>query len=143
MIRQAQVSDLERIVELETKIFKTSLGYAFLKQELLENEFSRIFVYENELGIIGYISYRVIDQNADILNFLVEEPYQHQGIGKELFSYILLELKENNVKSLVLEVRKSNIIAQEFYKKFGAKHVHTLENYYLNEDAYIMLLEDF
>ena len=74
MIRQAIEADLFEVERLEKKIFNESLGFAFLKQELVDNPFSKIFVYEQDGKIIGYMSYRQIDSNADIMNCLVDEP---------------------------------------------------------------------
>ena len=141
MIRKANLKDLEAIINLEEKIFKHSLGYSFLRQELLENPFSRIFVYEKDDVIIGYISFRVIDKNADIMNFLIDLPFQGLGYGKELFKTILYELKAEGVDTLVLEVRSKNEKAISLYEKFGAKHIRTLKNYYGDDDAYMMIME--
>lgn len=141
MIRKASLDDLQTIVDLENKVFGHTLGYAFLKQELLENEFSRMYVYTKNNQIIAYLSYRQIDTNADILNFLVDTPFQNQGIGKSLFEHVLLDMKEDGVNSLVLEVRTSNESAIHFYKKYGATIVTTIENYYETEDAYMMHME--
>lgn len=141
MIRKASLDDLQTIVDLENKVFGHTLGYAFLKQELLENEFSRMYVYTKNNQIIAYLSYRQIDTNADILNFLVDTPFQNQGIGKSLFEHVLLDMKEDGVNSLVLEVRTSNERAIYFYKKYGATIVTTIKNYYETEDAYMMYME--
>lgn len=141
MIRKADLKDLETIVKLEEKIFNHSLGYAFLRQELVENPFSRIFVYEKDNVIIGYMSYRVIDKNADIINFLIDEAYQGLGLGKELFKVVYEELLNEGVETLVLEVRSNNKRAIHLYEKFGAKHIRTLKNYYGDDDAYMMIME--
>jgi len=141
LIRKASLDDLQTIVDLENKVFGHTLGYAFLKQELLENEFSRMYVYTKNNQIIAYLSYRQIDTNADILNFLVDTPFQNQGIGKSLFEHVLLDMKEDGVNSLVLEVRTSNERAICFYKKYGATIVTTIKNYYETEDAYMMYME--
>lgn len=141
MIRNAEIHDLEYIVKLESKIFGHTLGFAFLKQELLENEFSKIYVYEINGVIIGYMSYRQIDQSADILNFLIDAPYQNQGIGSKLFEHALLDMKLNHINSLVLEVRITNTKAIHFYQKYGAVVITTIPNYYKNEDGYLMHME--
>lgn len=141
MIRNASIHDLEAIVKLESEIFGHTLGYAFLKQELLENEFSRIFVYEVNSVIVGYMSYRQIDQSADILNFLIDTPYQNQGMGSKLFEHALFDMKINHVNSLVLEVRITNTKAIHFYQKYGAIIITTIPNYYKNEDGYMMHME--
>ena len=141
MIRIAEVTDLEAIVDLEMKVFGHSLGFAFLKQELLENEFSHIYVYTLNNKIIAYISYRQIDTNADVLNFVVDKVHQGRGIGSQLFEHVLLDMKASGVNSLVLEVRVSNTKAIKFYEKYGAKMVTGIPNYYGNEDGYMMHME--
>ncbi len=141
MIRKAELKDLAYISELEEKILGHTMGYAFLKQELLENPFSRIYVYEKDGRVIGYIGYRVVDQRADILNFLIDIEYQNQGFGSKLFENMLTELKNEGVVSVILEVRESNLRAVKFYEKYGGYHVHKISNYYLTEDAHIMMLE--
>ncbi len=141
MIRKAVVSDLETIVSLEEVTFGQSLGYSFLKQELLENDFSRIYVLEEDQMIIGYISYRVVDDKAELLNFLIRTDYQTQGHGKNLFDFVLNELKAEDVKTLILEVRVSNLRAINFYEKYGFIEVLTIKNYYQTEDGKVLLLE--
>ncbi|MBN3490988.1 ribosomal protein S18-alanine N-acetyltransferase [Acholeplasma equirhinis] len=141
MIRQAIEADLFEIERLEKKIFNESLGFAFLKQELVDNPFSKIFVYEQDGKIIGYMSYRQIDSNADIMNFLVDEPYQNQGIGKEIFKFVLEEMKNDGCETIILEVRKSNQRAIYFYESFGGKVIRTIPNYYKDEDGLVMIIE--
>lgn len=141
MIRQAIEADLFEIERLEKKIFNESLGFAFLKQELVDNPFSKIFVYEQDGKIIGYMSYRQIDSNADIMNFLVDEPYQNQGIGKEIFKFVLEEMKNDGCETIILEVRKSNQRAIYFYENFGGKVIRTIPHYYKDEDGLVMIIE--
>ncbi|MFA7416978.1 MAG: ribosomal protein S18-alanine N-acetyltransferase [Acholeplasma sp.] len=141
MIRNADVYDLKAIVKLESKIFGQTLGYSFLKQELLENEFSRMYVYIVNDKIVAYISYRQIDNNADILNFLVDIPYQGQGIGKALFEHVLLDMKVSGVKSVILEVRTTNEKAIAFYQRYGAEIITIIPNYYKKIDGYLMYME--
>ncbi len=141
MIRKAHLNDLETIVSLEEATFGTSLGYSFLKQELLENDFSRIYVIENESMIIGCISYRVVDDKAELLNFLIKDGYRSMGYGKEVFDFVLSELRKDAVKTLILEVRVSNENAIKFYQKYGFIEVLTIANYYQTEDGKVLLLE--
>jgi len=141
LIRQAIEADLFEVERLEKKIFNESLGFAFLKQELVDNPFSKIFVYEQDGKIIGYMSYRQIDSNADIMNFLVDEPYKNQGIGKQIFNFVLEEMKNDGCETIILEVRKSNQRAIYFYESFGGKVIRTIPNYYKDEDGLVMIIE--
>ena len=65
------------------------------------------------------------------------------------YKVILVEVDEtnsdyvenNNCSNITLEVRKSNIIAINIYKKFKFKVIAERKNYYGNEDAIMMLRE--
>jgi ribosomal-protein-alanine N-acetyltransferase len=48
--------------------------------------------------------------------------------------------KKNGITSMTLEVRESNLVAQNLYKKFGFKVLGRREGYYQdnNEDAIVM-----
>lgn len=142
MIRAATVSDLDEIVILEEKVLKHSLGISFLRQELIDNPASSIYVYELNKRIIGYIGYRLTDLYGEMLNLVVDIEYQNQGIGTKLMTFIINELYASGAESLVLEVRKSNLKAIKFYEKFGAYRINTLTNYYEgSEDALVMIME--
>ena len=74
----------------------------------------------------------VYKQDNDIKGILVLEEYRKKGIGTELLKYF------NNNQNISLEVRKSNIVAIEFYKKNGFRVVAKREKYYNDEDALLM-----
>ncbi len=96
---------------------------------------------EENNQIAGYISYRVVDDKSELLNFLIHEKYRQKGYGKKLFDFVINELKSEGVKTLILEVRVSNERAIKFYESYGFKEVLTITNYYQNEDGKVMLME--
>ena len=50
--------------------------------------------------------------------------------------------REKGAKRLLLEVRVSNVAAQELYKKFGFRVAGVIESYYSDgESAYLMNLD--
>ena len=138
MIRKANLDDINYIIKLEIKLFTQSLGYNFLKNEIENNPFSNILVYTKNNIIIGYIGYRAVDKNAELLNFLIDTKYQQQGYGTKLFDYCINDLKNKGVKDLVLEVRKNNQQALNFYDKYNASIINIIPNYYIDEDAYVL-----
>ena len=141
MIRKAEVRDIFYIAKLEKRVFKNSLGEKFLLQELTDNPFSFYFVYEKEKVVVGYIGFRVYDDQAEMMNFLIDPDYQNEGLGSELLSFCLNELHQKQVKLISLEVRKSNKKAQYIYEKFGFKLSHIRKKYYENEDGYVLVKE--
>lgn len=139
-IRPATVDDILNIVTLEHQVFKESLGESFLYDEMMLNPFSHIVIGEVNHQMVGYIGLRV-DQEAEIMNFAVFPHEQKKGYGKTLLTYALGYLKKQGVKTLSLEVRESNVIAQKLYLSFGFRKSHIRKNYYQNEDAIVYIKE--
>jgi [ribosomal protein S18]-alanine N-acetyltransferase len=141
MIRKATPNDIVFIVNLENNVFTQTLGENFLYDELMLNPFSHYFVIEEQNQLIGYIGFRAFDENSEMMNFAIDPKYQHQGYGSKLLSFGLEHLKSLDVKTLVLEVRKSNKNAQKLYEKFGFTQSHIRKNYYEKEDAIVYIKE--
>jgi len=141
MIRKAIINDIIGLVKIEKKVFTESLGESFLYDEFLLNPFAHYFVYEVNNKVVGYIGFRAIDEHAEVMNFCMDPDYQGQGFGTELFNHSVDYLKSLGVKTMLLEVRKSNKKAQAFYERFGFAKSHVRKNYYKTEDAYVLIKE--
>lgn len=141
MIRKAKVDDIPDLVRIEKQVFEQSLGESFLYDEFLLNPFAHYFVYEINNHIVGYIGYRAIDTQSEMMNFCVDPVYQGKKIGSELLEHTINYLINLGVKTILLEVRVSNVNAINMYKKFGFKQGHIRKKYYGNEDAYVFMKE--
>lgn len=139
MIKKITSKNLETIVKLEEKHLTQTLGYDFLKQELNTNPYTYMIGYEKEEKLIGYLSARIFEDHAEILNIVVEKEFQKQGIGTKLLQTLINEVEKRTIKSVILEVRASNHNAQKLYQALGFEKILTKSNYYPNEDAYIFL----
>jgi [ribosomal protein S18]-alanine N-acetyltransferase len=90
--------------------------------------------------VIGHGGLWKMPDEAHITTIAVRNAYRGQGIG-ELLMVGLIDLGYVvNTERLTLEVRVSNIVAQNLYRKYGFKQTGTRIKYYSdnNEDAYIM-----
>ena len=74
----------------------------------------------------------------EIDNLLVLEEYRNQGIGTKLMSHLVGLAINYHVINITLEVRVSNEIASNLYKKFGFREVALRKYYYGDEDAILM-----
>ena len=74
------------------------------------------YVYEQNETVLGIIAYK---EPAHIVHFFVDTAVQKQGIGRELWNYVLAELQEN----ITLISVNSSCYAQPIYQKFGFKAV--------------------
>lgn len=115
----------------------------FLKNNKLDkpidSPFSREVIYMTNDIIIGYLSYSVMYEKAEINNIYVSEQYRSQGIGSKLLDYLVKKCKI--CENITLEVRKNNINAISLYKKYGFKEVAIREKYYNGVDGVLMMLE--
>jgi ribosomal-protein-alanine N-acetyltransferase len=141
MIRKTKINDIYQLVDLEKMVFEQSLGESFLYDELMLNPFAHYFVIEIENRIIGYIGFRAIDENAEMMNFAINPNIQKKGYGTTLLNYSIEYLKNLGVKKIALEVRVSNENAIKIYEKNGFTKSHIRKNYYEKEDAYVYIKE--
>lgn len=103
----------------------------------VENPFLKNYVYlENDIPV-GLISYSLIYDRIELEYIWVSFEHRKRGIASKLMD----KMFEENVNNVTLEVRTSNNKAIALYKKYGFKIVSTRNNYYGNEDAYLMIRE--
>lgn len=141
-VRKMEFRDIKKVVELEEKYLLESLGEKLLASELSEkNNGVSFYVIENDDVVIGYIGRYYFFQEAEVLNFVVDESYQRQGYGQKLFDKMVEDMKD--VKKITLEVRASNIKGISFYTKNGFKQVGVRKRYYKNGEDALLLLKEF
>ncbi len=118
MIRKHVENDLEQIMNVW--IDSSNLAHPFLHSAFVEKvktdmrkiyiPNSETWVYENDLGIVGFIS-----MLGDEIGGLFVLPQNHSsGIGTKLVNYVS-EFHEK----LEVEVFEKNEIGRAFYNKFG------------------------
>jgi len=91
--------------------------------------------------IAGYIATMDIDEvTSKIIAFAVRKEFRRMGIGKMLLRNAIDRIVGRGKRKIMLEVRVSNIPAQQLYKKFGFVIADVLPSYYSDgEDAYLMV----
>lgn len=134
--------DIFEVERLEKRVLKETLGASFFDQELNLNPFAYYYVYEHNKEIIGYIGLRIYDDICEVINFVIASLYQRQGYGQLIFDYILEEAKKRLVKTISLEVRKSNKQALNFYYKNDFYKENVRKKYYDNNEDALVLIRD-
>lgn len=136
MIRDAIVYDIPRINELGNLLHK-NFERVFKINEMLEDEISKVIVYEKEDRVVGFILATDLGETCDILSIVVDPDCRRQMIGTNLIGYLISDL--GDVKLITLEVASKNKVAISLYDKFGFEMVHTRKAYYDDgDDAYLM-----
>lgn len=140
ILREMELTDLDRIMDIEKDAFTTPWSRNAFSKEITENMLAKYIVAEIEGTVAGYAGIWLILDEGHITNIAVAKEYRGQGIGKYLMMGLIDYCKKLGVPNMTLEVRKSNIVAQNLYKKYGFLECGIRPNYYADdhEDAVIM-----
>ena len=131
--------DVKQVVLLEEQFLGESLGEEMILNELNNPNVCFLSAKDNE-KVIGYIGAYTFDDSMEILNFVVDEAYQIQGIGSLLFNTLLNMY--DKTKSIVLEVRYNNEKGISFYKKNNFNVISIRKHYYKNGDDAIVMMKE-
>ena len=139
MIKKLTSNDIdyiEQIFNLEKEIFKNSAFSIEYLKTLIKNDNSFIYIYLIDNQVCGYLMVLDSIDVYEILAIATIEEYKNKGIAQELLDKI-------KTKDIFLEVRESNQVAINFYKKNKFKEISVRKNYYSEptENAIIMKLE--
>ena len=138
-VERSSLDDLYDIYEIEKSVFNNYWSELSLRKELENKNFNLNLVCRLNNKIIGYFFSKHVKNEYHILNFALKKNYQHRGYGKNFFNIILKEYILDG--SVFLEVKRSNLSAINFYKKFNFKEIGFEKKYYSDgEDAIKMRL---
>lgn len=141
-IRKMNEKDIDEVVLVENDCFSIPWSKNSFIQEL-KNERARYLVATKNNKVVGYIGVWIILDEAHFTNVAVMSDFRSQKIGDKLVCEMINLCKNENVTSVTLEVRKSNIVAQNLYKKYGFNLAGIRKEYYSDnkEDALLMWKE--
>jgi [ribosomal protein S18]-alanine N-acetyltransferase len=132
--------DLEAVVELDRISFTSPWSMGSYRHELLENPHAHLWVAERENQIIGVLAAWLILDEFHIGTVAIHPDHMQHGIGKALVETALREGIARGAKLSHLEVRRSNLPAQNLYLSLGFEIVGERKKYYPDnrEDALLM-----
>ncbi|NLN42172.1 MAG: ribosomal protein S18-alanine N-acetyltransferase [Clostridiales bacterium] len=139
-IRPMKVEDIDEVLSIEKLCFSTPWSREAFRAEIERNHCARYVVAELEGKVIGYGGMWIILDEAHITNIAVHPDYRGKGVGEALMKALIGTASRLRVDGMTLEVRVSNVIAQNLYKKLGFVSVGVRKGYYGDngEDALIM-----
>lgn len=140
IIRMAEEKDAPEMAELDKVCFADPWSEASFRQEMTENDRAFYIVAEIEGKVVGYAGLWAILDEGHITNVAVSPDYRRKGIGRAIVGTLVEAAEENGLTSFTLEVRESNLPAQELYTEFGFEPAGLRKGYYLDngENAVIM-----
>ena len=138
-IEEMKENDIDGVFEVEKNCFEDYWSKDSFKKEL-SNNLAKYLVAKIDNKVVGYVGIWFVVDEGHITNVAVHEDYRGQKIGDHLIKELVQVCKNNKIISMTLEVRASNVVAQNLYKKYGFIMAGIRKEYYSNnkEDAIIM-----
>ena len=138
-IKNMTKEHIEQIYSIEEKCFSIPWSKRAFEDELNKNKMAIYLVALKDEQVVGYAGMWHVINEGHITNVAVSPEYRRQGIGESLINKLIEIAKEKEMIGLTLEVRTSNEIAKNLYKKHGFLLDGIRKEYYENkEDAFIM-----
>ncbi len=135
--------NLSEVLRLNVRCFRNGENYT-------KHTFSYL------LGEPRNLSYRIVTAAGEMAGFVfvlvnedgsahlttigVAPEHRRRGLANRLLLHLEDALRARNISTVVLEVRVSNTLAQDLYRRAGYSVVQRLAKYYNNgEDCYLMM----
>lgn len=140
-----RTADLNAVLAIELAIYPfpwTRGNFA----DSLESGYEAWVLRDAGSAVLGYFLMMMAIDDAHLLNISVRSDLQGKGFGHFLLDQAMMIARRNDMQSLLLEVRPSNLRALSVYEKAGFKTIGTRKNYYpslgnAREDAIVMKRE--
>lgn len=138
--RHMTVDDLDEVMEVEVNSFTIPWSREAFFNELTKNQFAQYLIVEVDQKVVGYCGVWIIIDEAHITNIALLPEYRGMRLGEALMAKVMGLAREMGAVRMTLEVRVSNVRAQNLYRKFGFEEGAIRKQYYTDnmEDALVM-----
>ncbi len=166
-IEQMTLADVDGIMDIERASFPSAWPASAYRYELLHNSMAHYYVVriweqgakkaqrkpatwlrrsepqELALPLAGYGGFWLMGDEAHISTIAIHPSYRRRGFARKLMLHMLDEAIRLGAHLVTLEVRVSNIAAQQLYAELDFVVVGRRKRYYQDnrEDALIMTVE--
>lgn len=145
-IRAVRPGDVPALIEIERRAPTAAHWNDPEYQNLLATDtepLRKTLVAEKDSHPVGFVVAKVVADEWEIENIVLDSGYQQQGIGERLLSRIVKEAKQSGARQILLEVRSQNAAARNLYVKCGFSVVGGRRGYYRDpkDDAVVYRLE--
>ncbi len=148
-LRPMALPDLPEVREIDRLSFPTPARAGLFEHELEQNDLAHYLVLGRMGGedgrtnpIIGFTGFWLIADEIHVSTIATHPQWRGRGLGELLLLALLLESYEHPATMVTLEVRRSNTVAQELYRKYQFEEVGIRPRYYRDtgEDALLMTM---
>lgn len=135
---------LKRVMAIESTVYPRPWSLTLFLSEIAQRNTRTYLVARHGGYVVGYAGMMFTGREAHVTNIAVDPDYHGMRVGTSLLLALVTEGIARGAETLSLEVRVTNIGAQNMYAKFGFEVTSVRKGYYMEtkEDAYVMIVED-
>ena len=127
-IKQINEKDIELCYELDSNTISLWSKEQWVQE--FKKEGVKVFGLLLSNLVIGICVFHIVLDEAQINFFVVNQKYRKKGFGSYLMIYLIKQCEKLNIHKLVLEVSRTNVVAEKFYNRFDFSTVGIRRKYY-------------
>jgi ribosomal-protein-alanine N-acetyltransferase len=141
VIESASQRDVDAVHRIEETSFPAPWRREFFESEISTD--GRFNVVAKERGVVvGYLFAMWIFDELHVNKIAVAESHRRRGIADRLMESCLAFAARQSIRTISLEVRKSNGGAQDFYRHLGFASSYVRPRYYPDGEAAVVMTLD-
>ena len=135
--------DLDEVLGMEASSFPNPWSKNMFIEEM-KNPFAYCFIIKmkgiSKPVVMGFICFRNIGDESELLNICVHSQYRQMGIGKKFMQFYIGFCRKMKIKTFYLEVNVSNQPAVHLYHLFSYQSLGMRKKFYQGKfDALLMV----
>jgi len=142
-IAKMSLEDFQEVLTISTSFPLVPWTQRMFLEEMA-NPLSHCFVAKLErnhgASVIGFICFRNVEDESELLHLCVHPHHRQKGIGKRLMQFYIDFCIQRGIHSFYLEVDPSNQPALHLYKGFSYNLLKVRKNFFQgNQEGWVMV----
>lgn len=146
VMRDMKPTDLDAVLDIESRSSLVPWTRQMFLGEIL-NPYGHCFVMESRetstRRVLGFVCFRHLGEESELLNLSVHPEYRSLGLGKTLMQFYIASCGEANVRRSYLEVSSTNHPAIQLYQNFAYHSVGRRPKFYRGELDALRMVKEF
>lgn len=132
---------IRKIMPIEQQVYPRPWTAQVFVEELEQARVGKRHYLVGTIGdeLVGYGGLLYVENDAHVTNLAVHPMWRSRGIATELLLDLAWEANRRGCEAMTLEVRHTNVGAQQLYRRFGFVPAGVRKKYYENRDDAIVM----
>ena len=139
-LRGLEPRDIDAVLAIQSAVPEAAQWKREAYEAMLQVGADRMILAELPSTLVGFVGYRIIAPEAELLSLAVLPAFRRRGIGARLLQEVIRDARMCGVSDLFLEVREGNRVALRLYEQFGFQITSRRSGYYRDPPADALML---